>query len=113
MNVRQAGQVSAPAAAAAARRPAAARRRASVGDIVFTGVSQLFLMAWAIMVIFPLVWMVITAFKTDPEILFSPWKLPAALQLDNFARAWTEASIGQYFINSLIVVTGSLILTLL
>ncbi len=75
--------------------------------------TQLFLIVWAIMVIFPLAWMVMTAFKTDQEIFFSPWQLPAVLQWDNFVRAWTEASIGRYFLNSIIVVSGSLTLTLL
>ncbi len=89
------------------------RRRFSAGDIAFTGISQLFLIVWAILVIFPLAWMVMTAFKTDQEIFFSPWALPAVPQLDNFVRAWTEASIGKYFANSLIVVAGSLTLTLL
>ena len=90
-----------------------ARWRFSAGDIAFTGISQLFLIVWAILVIFPLAWMVMTAFKTDQEIFFSPWALPAVPQLDNFVRAWTQASIGKYFVNSLIVVVGSLTLTLL
>lgn len=90
-----------------------ARRRLAPGHIIFTGVSQLFLITWTVLVLFPLLWMVMTAFKTDKEIFFSPWKLPAALQWDNFARAWTQASIGRYFLNSLIVVAGSLFLTLL
>lgn len=90
-----------------------ARRRWSLGDLAFAGISQSFLIAWAVLVIFPLAWMVMTAFKTDQEIFFSPWALPAAPQWDNFVRAWTEASIGQYFVNSLIVVSGSLMLTLI
>jgi N-acetylglucosamine transport system permease protein len=57
--------------------------------------------------------MVMTAFKTDQQIFFSPWVLPTELHLDNFLRAWNQASIGQYFVNSLIVVAGSLTLTLL
>src|SRR5579884_600767 len=85
----------------------------SLGANVFAGVSQIFLIVWAIMVIFPFVWMVMTSFKTDQEIFFSPWKLPAALDWHNFTRAWTEASIGRYFLNSIIVVAGSLVLTLL
>lgn len=91
------------------------RRRTgnSLGDWLFTGTSQVFLIAWALLVIMPLLWMVMTAFKTDREIFASPWQLPAIPQFDNFVRAWTQASIGQYFINSLIVVTGSLTLTLL
>jgi N-acetylglucosamine transport system permease protein len=92
---------------------AQARGRVSAGAIGFTVLSQCFLFAWALLVILPLGWMVMTAFKTDQEIFFSPWKLPAALRWDNFARAWTEASIGQYFVNSLVVVVGSLTLTLL
>ena len=80
---------------------------------IFSGISQFVLIIWALLVIFPFLWMVMTAFKTDPEIIFSPWTLPAALQWDNFARAWNEARIGQYARNSLIVVIGATTLTLL
>lgn len=81
--------------------------------LAFAGVSQVVLIIWALLVIFPFLWMVMTAFKTDPEIVFSPWTFPAALQWDNFARAWNEARIGQYARNSLIVVVGATALTLL
>lgn len=81
--------------------------------LLFTGVSQVVLLVWALLVIFPFLWMVMTSFKTDPEIIFSPWTLPASLQWDNFARAWNEARIGQYARNSLIVVVGATFLTLL
>lgn len=57
--------------------------------------------------------MVMTSFKTDPEIIFSPWRLPSTLQWNNFERAWNEARIGTYFKNTIIVVTGSVFLTLL
>ncbi len=65
------------------------------------------------MVIFPFLWMIMTSFKTDPEILFSPWNLPDTLQWNNFSRAWNEAHIGRYFVNSLIVIIPSLAGTLL
>jgi N-acetylglucosamine transport system permease protein len=109
----QAGPLPAARARAVSLPGQRARQRLSAGDIAFTGISQLFLIVWAILVIFPLAWMVMTAFKTDQEIFFSPWALPAVPQLDNFVRAWTQASIGKYFVNSLIVVAGSLTLTLL
>lgn len=88
------------------------RRRATVGSVIFTGASQLFMLVWAILVVFPFAWMIFSSFKTDKEIFFSPWSLPSALRWENFARAWNQASIGQYFVNSLIVVAGSLTLTL-
>ncbi|MEJ7761944.1 MAG: carbohydrate ABC transporter permease [Thermomicrobiales bacterium] len=87
--------------------------RTGIGDRLFTGTSQALLILWALMVIFPFLWMVMTAFKTDPEIIFSPWELPQTLQWDNFARAWNEARIGRYALNTLIVLSGSLTGTLL
>jgi N-acetylglucosamine transport system permease protein len=84
-----------------------------VGDITFSAVAQVLLIFWAILVIFPFVWMIVTSLKTDPEILSSPWTFPAALQWDNFARAWTEARIGRFFVNTLIVLIPSLAGTLL
>jgi len=39
--------------------------------------------------------------------------LPASLQWDNFERAWTQAHIGRFFVNTLIVLAGSLTGTLL
>jgi N-acetylglucosamine transport system permease protein len=82
-------------------------------DSVLGGVSQILLIIWALLVIFPFLWMIMTAFKTDPEIIFSPWKLPETLQWNNFSRAWEGARIGDYFRNSLIVVSGGVFLTLL
>ena len=83
------------------------------GDWTFKGVSHTLLAFWALMVIFPFLWMVMTSFKSDPEILFSPWKFPDSLQWNNFSRAWNEARIGRYFVNSLIVIVPSLFGTLL
>lgn len=74
---------------------------------------HLFLGFWALVVIFPMVWVLYTSLKTDQEIFFSPWSFPKVVQWGNFARAWTKAHIGQYFFNSLVVVVPSLILTLL
>nr|WP_225853919.1 carbohydrate ABC transporter permease [Micromonospora sp. AMSO31t] len=57
--------------------------------------------------------MFISSFKSDGEILSDPWGLPGALRFENWSRAWTEAHIGRYFLNSGIVVAGSLTLTML
>ena len=81
--------------------------------IVGKALIYLILGAWAILVIFPMVWAIMTSFKTDQEIFFSPWGLPATPVFDNFRRAWTTARIGEYFINTLIIVLPSLFLTLL
>lgn len=82
-------------------------------DLVWSGLMYAILIFWAIIVIFPMVWLLYTSFKTDQEIFFSPWTLPSALQFNNFERAWVEARIGEYFLNSIIVVIPSIFLTLL
>ena len=89
------------------------RRHLTGGDYTFLGVSQLFLMIWALAVVLPLLWMVVSAFKTDPQILSSPWTIPTTLQFDNFVRAWNEARIGRYIWNTVIVVTFGVVGTLL
>jgi N-acetylglucosamine transport system permease protein len=76
-------------------------------------VMNLFLALWAVIVIFPMLWLVYTSFKTDQEIFFSPWALPATPIWDNFRRGWVDANIGTYFVNSLIVVLPSLVLILI
>ena len=72
-----------------------------------------FLLLWALLTTLPLLWVFISSFKSDGEILSDPWGLPGALRFENWARAWTEAHIGRYFLNSAVVVAGSLILTML
>ncbi|MFE9690770.1 carbohydrate ABC transporter permease [Micromonospora sp. NPDC005806] len=71
------------------------------------------LLFWAALTALPLLWMFLSSFKSDKEILTDPWGLPGGLRFENWARAWTEAHIGQYFLNSGVVVTGSLTLTML
>jgi N-acetylglucosamine transport system permease protein len=85
----------------------------TLGDRLLSLVTQALLMLWAAMVIFPFVWMIYTAFKSNTEILFSPWDLPSSPQWSNFSTAWTEARIGRYALNSVIVVAMSLTGTLL
>jgi N-acetylglucosamine transport system permease protein len=90
-----------------------AKAKFEVGPFAYHGVTQILLIIWALLVIFPFVWMIMTSFKTDPEIIFSPWKLPASLQWDNFSRAWTKAHIGRYFFNTILVLIFSLSGTLI
>jgi N-acetylglucosamine transport system permease protein len=74
---------------------------------------QLAMLAWAVVTALPLLWAVVSSLKTDQEILNEPWAPPSSLHFENWSRAWTAASIGRYFFNSLIVVGGALVLTML
>jgi raffinose/stachyose/melibiose transport system permease protein len=62
---------------------------------------------------FPMVWMVLSSFKTDRAIFSSPFALPESIDLSNWARAWEVGNLGQYAINSAIVTGVSVTLILL
>lgn len=71
------------------------------------------LVLWSFMVVIPLLWAVMSSFKDDNSILSTPWELPDKLHFENWSRAWTEAKMSEYFFNTILVVGGSLIGTLL
>jgi N-acetylglucosamine transport system permease protein len=73
---------------------------------------QSFLVIWGLMTALPLIWVFLSALKDDNEILNKPWGLPSQLRFENFGRAWTHGHIGQYFVNSTIVLLVSLTLTM-
>jgi len=68
---------------------------------------------WAVMVVLPLLWAVMTSFKDDKDIFTSPWLPPTSLNFGNWARAWSQAHMSDYFFNTVVVVGGSLIGTML
>jgi N-acetylglucosamine transport system permease protein len=88
-------------------------RRTSGGDRAFPVLAHGFLIGWALLTTLPLLWAVLSSFKSDTEILADPWGLPSRIRWENWARAWNEAHLGRYFLNSAIVVTGALVLTML
>lgn len=94
-----------------APRPPSSSR--SLGNVVSKTIIYIILGFWAFMVIFPMLWSVMTSFKTDQEIFFSPWALPKTLVFDNFVRAWVKARMGAYLINTLVIIIPALFLTLL
>ncbi|MFJ7628735.1 carbohydrate ABC transporter permease [Streptomyces sp. NPDC097595] len=71
------------------------------------------LIIWAILVVLPLLWAIMSSFKTDDSILSTPWKLPDKLHFENWSRAWSQAHMSDYFFNTIVVVGCSLIGTLL
>src|SRR5215217_8138608 len=84
----------------------------TAADRTVTGFSHAVLIIWSIMIILPLIWVLISSFKTSSEIFASPFALPQRWSFDNYVNAWTTAGIGSFFFNSVIVVVGALILTM-
>jgi ABC-type glycerol-3-phosphate transport system permease component len=66
------------------------------------------LLGYSAWLVFPMIWVAYSSLKADDAIFRDALAPPSlsALHADNYARAWTGAHFGEYFINS-VVVTGA------
>ena len=72
-----------------------------------------FLIAMAVVVLFPFYWMIISSLKTlDEYRLSQPTFFPQTIMFSNYADAFTTASLGRLFINTMIVGVASTLLSL-
>src|SRR5436190_151356 len=82
--------------------------RRLVGNAPLAVIVGLFL----IVVIYPLVWLVMSSLKTTQEFATQPtWALPQGFAWQNYVQAW-NAGMGTYFLNSILAVFPSLLLIL-
>lgn len=82
------------------------------GDKAVGVLSHTALVIWSIIVILPLLWTLMTSFKTTKEIFASPFSLPADWNFNNYVSAWTREGIGNYFLNTVIVVGFALVIVM-
>lgn len=84
------------------------RRPVRVADLLVS----VALVALALVFFFPMIWMVLSSFKSNSAIFSSPFALPETLDFSLWARAWDVGNIGQYGLNSAIVTAASVALIL-
>ena len=53
--------------------------------------------------LFPIIWVIMSAFKTNAQILSSPFSLPTHISFDAFAYIFEKYNFVQYFFNSAII----------
>jgi ABC-type glycerol-3-phosphate transport system permease component len=102
----------------AAARPAAKLERPVARKTIWTDktvatISHVALIGWVVVICAPLLWVLMSSFKTTQQIFASPFTLPTSFNFDNYVSAWTTASIGSYFVNTVIVVGFSLVIVML
>lgn len=76
-------------------------------------VVRIFLIIWSILIVFPILWAVLSSLKTNLEFGTNAWKLPEKLQWVNYKDAWKGANFSKYFLNSLILSVGTVALSIL
>lgn len=77
----------------------------------------LFLVIWAFVELFPILFMFYSSLKSHREIVTNPLSLPTQLHFENYIEAWRGGAVGipvgRYFMNSVVVVAVSLFATTL
>jgi multiple sugar transport system permease protein len=89
--------------------PRVAQRDARLRAVLF-----LILAAFAAGMVFPFVWMLLTAFKPESTIVkFPPQLWPTNWTLENFANIWQRVPFGRFFVNSVLFAGGVMLISLL
>lgn len=111
----QAVDPAAPATPAPSKRPTRRvthgrfSRREKIWAVAISIILITICLAW----IYPFIWTVASSFKSTPEIFGSINPFGHVLRLGNWVRAWTEADMGRFFLNSVFVTVGSIIIAVL
>jgi raffinose/stachyose/melibiose transport system permease protein len=71
------------------------------------------LLAIAVVFFFPLIWMVMSSFKSNSAIFATPFAPPESIDLSRWVEAWNVGNLGQYAVNSAIVTVAAVVLILL
>lgn len=71
------------------------------------------LISLAISIIVPVSWVLMSSVKANSEFQGNPWSMPQNIMLSNYLKAWTDAKMGDYFFNSVIVTSLALVILLI
>jgi raffinose/stachyose/melibiose transport system permease protein len=69
------------------------------------------LLAVCLVWIYPLLWMVTASLKPNDEVFGGLGLFTPVLHVENYVRAWNEARMGQYFLNTVFVTGFSIVIT--
>jgi raffinose/stachyose/melibiose transport system permease protein len=86
----------------------AARLRRGISSSVFYVILSVIAAAW----IYPFLWIVSTALKTNNDIFGNPSLIPHPVVWSNFPAAWTTGHFGDYFFNTVVVASCAVIAVL-
>jgi len=88
-------------------------RGASLQKKVFIIIMFMIMVFYVVLIIYPLFNMVISSFKSNKDILTTPFALPASVDFENYRTVWVDKGFSRYFLNSLIVTTAAMAFVIL
>lgn len=88
-------------------------RGASLGKKIFITVAIAIMSGYVLLILYPLMNMVLSSFKSNRAILTTPFSLPESYSFETFKIVWIDKGFSGYFANSLLVTTVSMAFVLL
>ena len=74
--------------------------------------SRGFIWLFILLTVYPIIFVMQTSFKKTSEFYTNIWGLPKIWAFENYVNAWSIANIGEYMLNSIIIVAIVLLVTL-
>lgn len=75
----------------------------NISKISLAIVKYVFLSIFLVISIVPLIWVFLSSFKTNPEILAAPLSIPEQFKLTNYKDAFEIAPMATFYVNSIFV----------
>lgn len=88
------------------------KQKDTVGSVIGRWIIRVVLALWSLTIVFPIIWVFYTSFKSNAEFYADVWALPSELRFENYEFAWNTAKFSSYFANSFFTVLLTLVLTL-
>ncbi|MFB9325072.1 carbohydrate ABC transporter permease [Paenibacillus aurantiacus] len=76
------------------------------------GLVKVLLTVYALLTLYPLYWLFISAFKTNQDFFNRPYGLPHTWMKENIVRAWELGNMGRAMFNSAFVTVTAVLLTI-
>lgn len=82
------------------------------GTLVRHTLTHLFIIALGLLMLYPIVWMIVSSFKPNNMIFSDPGLIPRAVTIENYISGWrgyAGVTFGRFFANSLFLSVGAVV----
>jgi ABC-type glycerol-3-phosphate transport system permease component len=96
---------------APAEPPRAALRFSGLRSSIWRAVAVVVLSMFAIAALYPMIFTILSSFKTSGEFASNPMGLPSSLTLANYLETFERMQVGRLLFNSVVATFGAMVLT--
>lgn len=90
------------------RRVSPARRKNRIREIVVAVILVPVCLIW----IYPFLWLLSASVKSNAQVFSGLNLFTHVVQFGNYVRAWNQANVERYFVNTVLITVGSILITL-